>query len=297
MNRLEAMSVLLAVVDAGSFSGASRTLRMPLPTVSRKVAELERHLKSPLLIRSTRKLALTESGAAYVAACRQILEQVAEADRRATGEYRAPRGELCVTAAVVFGRMHVVPVVARLLADYPDVDVRLELTDRYLDLIDEHVDVALRIGTLPDSRLVATRVGQVRTVACASPAYLEKHGTPRKPADLAAHDCVTFAMIGGAQSWVFRDAETVRVRSRLTVNTAEAAIDAAIAGVGIARVLSYQVAELVRGGALDVVLRKHEPAPAPVNIVYNPQLVVPAKVRAFIDLAAPQLKERLALAA
>jgi DNA-binding transcriptional LysR family regulator len=291
------MSVLLAVVDAGSFSGASRTLHMPLPTVSRKVAELERHLKSPLLIRSTRKLALTEAGAAYVPACRQILEQVAEAERRATGEYRAPRGELRVTAAVVFGRMHVVPVVARLLADYPDVDVRLELTDRYLDLIDEHVDVALRIGALPDSRLVATRVGQVRTVACANPAYLEKHGTPRKPADLAAHDCVTFAMIGGAQSWVFRDAETVRVRSRLTVNTAEAAIDAAVAGVGIARVLSYQVAELVRTGTLNVVLRKHEPAPAPVNVVYNPQLVVPAKVRAFIDLAAPLLKERLALAA
>jgi DNA-binding transcriptional LysR family regulator len=193
--------------------------------------------------------------------------------------------------------MHVVPVVARLLADYPDVDVHLELTDRNLDLIDEHLDVALRIGALPDSRLVATRVGQVRTVACANPAYLEKHGTPRKPADLAAHDCVTFAMIGGAQSWVFRDAETVSVRSRLTVNTAEAAIDAAVAGVGIARVLSYQVAELVRTGTLNVVLRKHEPAPAPVNVVYNPQLVVPAKVRAFIDLAAPLLKERLALAA
>lgn len=297
MNRLEAMSVLLAVVDAGSFSGASRNLRMPLPTVSRKVAELERHLKSPLLLRSTRKLALTETGAAYLTACRQILEQVAEAERRATGEYRAPRGELRVTAALVFGRMHVVPVVARLLADYPDMDVRLELTDRYLDLIDEHVDVALRIGALPDSRLVATRVGQVRTVACASPAYLEKRGTPRKPADLAAHDCVTFAMIGGAQSWIFRDAETVRVRSRLTVNTAEAAIDAAVAGVGIARVLSYQVAELVRGGTLNVVLRKHEPASAPVNLVYNSQLIVPAKVRAFIDLASPLLKERLALAA
>jgi DNA-binding transcriptional LysR family regulator len=297
MNRLEAMSVLLAVVDAGSFSGASRNLRMPLPTVSRKVAELERHLKSPLLLRSTRKLAPTETGAAYLTACRQILEQVAEAERRATGEYRAPRGELRVTAALVFGRMHVVPVVARLLADYPDVDVRLELTDRYLDLIDEHVDVALRIGALPDSRLVATRVGQVRTVACASPAYLEKRGTPRKPADLAAHDCVTFAMIGGAQSWIFRDAETVRVRSRLTVNTAEAAIDAAVAGVGIARVLSYQVAELVRGGTLNVVLRKHEPASAPVNLVYNSQLIVPAKVRAFIDLASPLLKERLALAA
>lgn len=291
------MSVLVAVVDAGSFSGASRTLRMPLPTVSRKVAELERHLRSPLLIRSTRKLALTEAGAAYITACRQILEQVAEADRRATGEYRAPRGELRVTAAVVFGRMHVVPVVARLLADYPDVDVRLELTDRYLDLIDEHVDVALRIGALPDSRLVATRVGQVRTVACASPAYLEKRGTPREPADLAAHDCVTFAMIGDAQSWVFRDAETVRVRSRLTVNTAEAAIDAAVAGIGIARVLSYQVDDLVRDGTLSVVLRKYEPPPAPVNVVYNSQLVVPAKVRAFIDLASRLLKERLALAA
>ena len=137
----------------------------------------------------------------------------------------------------------------------------------------------------------------MRTLACASPTYLDKHGTPRMPADLARTTVVTFAMIGGAQSWVFRDAETVRVRSRLTVNTAEAAIDAAVAGVGIARVLSYQVAEIVRAGRLAVVLRKHEPAPAPVNVVYNSQLMVPAKVRAFIDLAAPLLKQRLALAA
>jgi DNA-binding transcriptional LysR family regulator len=296
MNRLEAMSTLLAVVDAGSFSGASRTLRMPLPTVSRKVAELESHLRSPLLIRSTRKLALTEVGAAYVAACREILEQVAEAERRATGEYRAPRGELRVTAPVVFGRLHVVPIVTQFLRDYPDVDVRLQLTDRYLDLIDEHVDVALRIGALPDSRLIASRVGQVRTLTCASPDYLRSRGTPRRPEDLTAHDCVTFAALTGAQSWVFPGAPAVRIRSRLTVNTAEAAIDAAVAGVGITRLLSYQVAEALRSGRLSVVLRKHEPAPAPVSVLYSSRAVVPAKVRAFVDVASPLLKQRLALA-
>jgi len=292
MDRFESMSVFVAVVSAGSFSAASRQLRMPLPTVSRKVSELESHLKARLLVRSTRKLVLTEVGESYVTDCRRILAEVAEADRGASGEYNAPQGELVVTAPVVFGRLHVLPVTAEFLAAYPQVDVRLALADRPLSLIDEHLDLAVRIGAVPDSRLVALRVGQIRSVVCASPEYLSEHGIPKSPADLFKHHCVTFAGLPGAESWTFRT-EHVRVYSRLVVNTAEAAIDGAIAGVGFTRVLSYQIATAVKAGTLAIVLRKFEPAPLPVSLIYLQETRLTAKLRAFVDFAAPRLRARL----
>src|SRR5471032_1104381 len=172
MNRLESMSILIAVVDSGSLSAAARHLGVPLATVSRKVAELESHLKTRLLHRTTRQLSLTEAGSSYVAACRRILEEIGEAERAATGEYAAPKGELAVTAPVVFGRLHIVPVVAEFLAQYPEIDINLILTDRVVHLMEEHCDVAVRIGELPDSSLKAMQVGTVRRVVCASPAYL-----------------------------------------------------------------------------------------------------------------------------
>src|SRR5690349_5765857 len=187
MNRLDSMSILVAVVDSGSLSAAARRLGMPLATVSRKVGELESHLKTRLIQRTTRQLSLTEAGASYVAACRRILDEIAEAERAATGEYASPKGELVVTASVVFGRLHVVPVVAEFLAHYPEIDVTLVLTDRVVHLMEEQADVAIRIGELPDSTLMATRVGTVRRVVCASPAYLATHGVPVKPRDLATH--------------------------------------------------------------------------------------------------------------
>ncbi len=293
MDRFESMSVFVAVVSAGSFSAASRQLRMPLPTVSRKISELESHLGARLLVRSTRKLALTEVGESYVADCRRILAEVAEADRGASGEYNAPQGELIVTAPVVFGRLHVLPVTTGFLAAYPQVDVRLVLSDRPLSLIDEHLDMAVRIGTVPDSRLVAMRVGQIRSVVCASPAYLSEHGVPKSPEDLLKYDCVSFAGLTGADSWTFRADQSVRVRSRLVVNTAEAAIDGAIAGVGFTRVLSYQIAEAVRNGALAIVLKRFEPPPLPVSLLYIRETRLTAKLRAFIDFAAPRLRARL----
>ncbi|GAC1463168.1 MAG: LysR family transcriptional regulator [Gemmatimonadaceae bacterium] len=293
MDRFESMSVFITVVSAGSFSAASRQLRMPLPTVSRKVSELESHLKARLLVRSTRKLVLTEVGESYLVDCKRILAEMAEADRSASGEYNAPQGELIVTAPVVFGRLHVLPVTAQFLATYPQVDIRLVLTDRPLNLIDEHLDMAVRIGTAPDSRLVAMRVGQIRSVVCASPAYLREHGVPKSPEDLLKQDCVTFSGLTGAEYWTFRSDQSVRVHSRLVVNTAEAAIDGAIAGVGFAQVLSYQIAEAVKTGALAIVLKRFDPPPLPVSLLYIRETRITAKLRAFVDFAAPRLRARL----
>jgi DNA-binding transcriptional LysR family regulator len=296
MDRLEAMSILLAVVDAGSLSAAARRLGMPLPTVSRKVAELEAHLRARLLHRTTRQLSLTEAGAAYVAACRRILDDVGEAERIATGEYGAPKGELAVTAPIVFGRLHIVPVVAEFLAQYPEIRIKLLLTDRVVHLMEEQIDVALRIGKLPDSTLMASRIGTVRPVVCASPAYLAQRGVPAGPAALAAHDCIGFDVLESRRAWVFGDGKStvsVPVIPRLEVNTAEAAIAAATLGVGLIRVLSYQVAEAVGNGALDVILQDYEPAPLPVSLVHKGQTPLPRTLRVFLDFAAPRLSARI----
>lgn len=298
MNRLESMSVLIAVVDSGSLSGAARRLGMPLATVSRKVAELESHLNTRLLHRTTRQLSLTEAGASYVAACRRILEDIGEAERAATGEYASPKGELVVTAPVVFGRLHLVPVVAEFLAHYPEIEINLMLTDRVVHLMEEHIDAAVRIGELPDSSLMATQVGAVRRVVCASPDYLATHGVPARPEDLAGHACITFEVLESVGAWVFdtgKSQTSVRVRSRLAVNTAEAAIDAAMLGVGVIRVLSYQVAQALGKNALQVVLEPYESAPLPVSLVHKGQTPLPLKLRAFLDFVAPRLRARIPL--
>ena len=290
------MSVLLAVVDAGSLSAASRQLGAPLTTISRKVSDLEAHLKTRLLTRSSRQIALTDAGRSYVAACRRILEEVGEAERAASGEYSVPKGDLVITAPIVFGRLHVLPIVTEFLKVYPDINVRMMLADRVVNLLEDQIDVALRIGELPDSSLVATTVGAIRRVVCASPAYLAKRGTPISPRDLGNHDCITFAGLMSPQEWSFRVGKVdapVTIRSRLTVNTAEAAIDAASAGLGVTRVLSYQIANARRAGALVVVLDKFEPPPSPVNLVYGGQGLLPLKTRAFIDFASPRLKTRI----
>jgi len=290
------MAILIAVVDAGSLSAAARRLDMPLATVSRKVAELEAHLTTRLLHRTTRQLSLTEAGASYVAACRRILEEIGEAERAATGEYASPKGELVVTAPVVFGRLHVVPVVAEFLAQYPEIGISLMLTDRVVHLMDEHADVAVRIGELPDSALMATRVGAVRRVVCASPAYLAAHGVPERPQDLAGHDCVTFEVLASMRAWVFGSGKSqlsVPVNSRLTVNTAEAAIAAATLGVGLIRVLSYQVADALREQALRIVLEPYESAPLPISLVHTGQAPLPLKLRAFLDFVTPRLRARM----
>lgn len=297
MDRLEAMTVFLRAVEGGSLSAAGRQLGMPLATVSRKLSDLELHLKARLLNRSTRGLTLTDAGRDYLAACKRILEDVGEAERVAGGEFSEPRGELVITAPIVFGRLHVLPVITEFLSAYPAVDVRLVQGDRIVHLLDEHVDLAVRIGPLPDSRLTATRVGGTRRVVCASPAYLAAHGTPATPTELDSHRCITFEAMSAAETWRFPvdGVEiSVPVRSRLMVNTAEAAIDAALAGAGLTRVLCYQVEAAERDRQLQRVLRGFQPAPAPISLVYSAQRRLPLKLRAFLDFATPRLRERLA---
>jgi DNA-binding transcriptional LysR family regulator len=284
VNQLESLRAFVSAVDAGSLSAAARELAVPLPTLSRKVAALERHLGTALLVRTSRRLAITEAGQAYVVTARRLLEELAEADRAARGEYQEPRGELAIAAPLVFGRLHVLPIVAELLREFPDIRVRLVLSDRVANLVDDHLDVAVRIGELGDSSLIALRVGSVRRVTCASPAYLEVQRRPKRPADLARHACIAFEPIATTTEWRFAE-ETVTIRPRLTVTTAEAAIDAASAGLGIARVLSYQL----RDHRLVRLLASFEPPAIPVQLVRVGPLV-PRKVRAFLDLAATRLK-------
>jgi DNA-binding transcriptional LysR family regulator len=297
MDRLDAMSILVASAEEGSFSAAGRRLGVPLPTVSRKVADLEAHLKTRLLVRTTRKLALTEEGMAYVVACKRILEAVDEAESLASGEYSAPRGELAITAPLVFGRMHILPVVHDFLARFAEINVRATLSDRNVNLIDDHIDMAVRVGDLPDSSFVATRVGTIRRVVCGSPAYFAAHGAPKAPDDLNDHRCVTFSAMASGTSWLFKphggQAKLAHPLCRLHVNTAEAAIDAAIAGVGVTNVLSYQVARAVQDGKLQVILKDFEPPPIPVHLIHAHQGLLPLKMRRFLEFAAPRIRKSL----
>jgi DNA-binding transcriptional LysR family regulator len=284
------------VGDAGSLSAAARLLKVPLPTVSRKLAQLEEHLGVRLVVRTTRKFVLTEPGRTYLESCRRLLSEIETAEKLAAGEYEAPRGRLYITAPIVFGRLHVLPVTLAFLKAYPEVELRLSLLDRVTDMIEEGHDVAVRIARLADSSLIAGRVGAVRAVTCAAPAYLKANGTPRAPSELVEHHCIASANLSASDRWLYQieTAErAVPIRSRLTVTTAEAAIDAAVAGIGIARVLSYQAAAAIKSGKLKLILRPFELPEIPVSLVHPAGRLTPPKVRAFLDFAAPRLRQRL----
>ena len=296
MDRLEAMSIVLAIAEAGSLSAAARRQKTPLATVSRKVSELEAHLQTKLFNRSSRALVPTDAGRSYIAAAKRILADVAEAERAAGGEYATPRGDLSISVPISLGRMHLLPLLAEFLATFPEVDVALNLQDRAVNLVEEHVDVALRIGALADSSLIAVRVGEIRRVVCASPAYLKARGAPKSPDALSTHDCITYAPPLSPTAWTFRRDQTefvVPVRTRLIVSNLEAACDAARAGIGITMAFSYNVAELVRSGELTLLLEDFQPPPRPVSFVYSPNRFMPVKLRAFLDFALPRLKTRL----
>ena len=295
MDRFESMTVLLAAVETGSLSAAGRKLGMPLATVSRKVSELEAYLKTGLVNRSSRRLTLTDAGRSYVADCKRILDLVGEAERAATGEYGAPKGDLVITAPIVFGRLHVLPVTTEFLKAYPEIDVRLVFADRIVNLFEEQIDLAVRIGDLPDSSLIATRIGAIRHVVCGSPGYFAARGMPGIPDELGRHDCITFEGLVSPSVWTFtfgKAIKSVSVHSRLIVNTAEAAINAAIT-----RVLSYQVAQEIRANQLVLALEDFEPAPWPVSLVYTDQRLLPSKVRVFLDYVVPRLKATLSAGA
>ncbi|MFA5950934.1 MAG: LysR family transcriptional regulator [Hyphomicrobium sp.] len=296
MDRFESISVFVTVVEAGGFSAASRHLGMPLATVSRKVSDLEDLLQVRLINRSTRRITVTEAGEAFFQSSREILESLSEAERAASGEYRTPRGGLTVTAPIVFGRLHVVPVIVEFLRTYSDVTINLQLVDRLVSLVEEHVDVAVRIGKLPDSSMVAARIGSIRLVVCGTPQYLSLRGQPKRPADLLSHDCITVTNLPMNSKWRFKSGRSTSlqpVRSRFSVTTAEAGIDAALAGAGLTQVRCYQVVEAINDGRLKRVLRDYETEPVPLSLVHRSARLTPLKLRAFLDFAVPRIKARL----
>jgi DNA-binding transcriptional LysR family regulator len=298
LDRLEAMTMLVASVEEGSLSAAARKLRIPVATLTRNVNDLEAMVGTKLLVRTTRKLLLTDAGVDYVAAARQILEQVDEQQRRAAGEFTNPRGELVVTTPVQVARLRVLPIVNQFLTLYPEIRIQLLQSDRNVDLVDSHADVAVRIGRLGDSSLVATRVGMLRVVVVACPKLLKKHGMPRVPGDLHDYPRVVFNS-PFLSPWRFRDPganefHTLTGAPRLLVSSPDAAADAAIDGVGATMLLEHDVADAVRAGKLRVILQKFEVDPIPVHLVHLSRDMMPIKLRRFIDFAVPKLREALA---
>ncbi|WP_077966255.1 LysR substrate-binding domain-containing protein [Ensifer adhaerens] len=291
MDRLEAMKMLLAVVDAGSISAGSRKLNAPLPSVSRKVAELERHLGASLVVRTSRNLQLTDAGREYVEAARKIMADLEEAERRASGEYQMPRGILTITMPVEFGARYVMPIALSYMETYPEVSLNLLSLDRTVHLVDEQVDIAIRLGDLADSSLYAVKAGEFRLLTCASPAYLQRRGMPEHPCELVDHDGILFNK--RTFFWTFDvDGNPVEAvpRTRLEVNTAANCVAAAVGGAGIARLFDYQVPDELASGALVPVLEAFDQAPRPIHIVYSGQGQLTLKVRSFVDWALPRLR-------
>ena len=296
MDRLEAAGIFVDVAERGSFAATARRLNRSPAAVTRAVADLEDRLGVRLLNRTTRAVSLTEAGERFLIGARRLLADFEEIERAAAGEGTAPRGELRITAPIVFGRLHVLPLLMEFLGRFPDVSTALTLVDRPVDLVEEGFDVAVRIGTLAESSAIATRVGAVRQVVVAAPAYLDQHGTPRVTADLAAHTVIAFSGMSAADRWIFRDGsneKAVAIKPRLVVTTAEAAIDAASAGFGVTRVLSYQAANAIAAGSLLRVLTDDEGPDLPIHLLYPGGRHPAPKLRAFLDFCVARLRRRI----
>ena len=282
MDRLDAINAFVAVARSGSFSAAGRALGTPVANVSRKVALLEEELGVRLFVRTTRHVALTEGGKRYFEACSRVIDDLRDADDEVTGEYRQPKGDIVITAPFGFGQHHLQPVVHEFLRAYPKVNVHLQLGDRMVALVEEHVDCALRIGTLVDSSLVAREFGTIRMVICASPGYLAARGAPLDPSVLVDHDCISWTGLGPHKSWESTVREngkiTVRhvpVNVRMSTTTPESAVRAALADIGLVQATTYQVASHVADGTLVPVLAAFESEPVPVNLVYPSKRLIP----------------------
>jgi len=294
MDRFHLLNVFVAVVDSEGLAGAARKLDMSPPAVTRAINELEAHLGLRLLTRTTRTVKVTDAGERYVQDCRRILAEMLEADESVSGMHAAPRGRLTVTAPVMFGSLYVTPVVTEYLGRYPEVSVSCYFLDRMVNMLDEGVDVAVRVGELPDSSMQAIRVGQVRRVICASPDYLSKHGIPTSPDDLPAHAIVSASSVTPSPEWKLMDKGTpcsVRLQARMVTSTNDSAVRAVASGFGLTRVLSYQVAEQLRNGQLQTVLPDYEPPPLPVHVVHREGRQASQRVRAFLDLAIERLRQ------
>ncbi len=293
MDRFHAMQVFVAVADAEGFAPAARKLQMSPPAVTRAITALEERLGILLFHRTTRQVRLTAAGLRFLEDCRRILADLGEAEDSATGAHREPRGRLSITASMRFGYMYVAPLLLEFLERYPEVSVQTLFVDRVVNLLEEGLDVAVRIGPLPDSSLTAIRVGTVRRVVCGSPAYLARHDIPQTPEALADHDIVVFSGLSPRPAWNFHTTDgelNVPLTSRLTVNTADVAIAAAVAGRGLTRVLSYMIAPELKSGQLQIVLAGYEPAPLPIHIVYQEGRKAAARVRAFVDFIVERLR-------
>jgi DNA-binding transcriptional LysR family regulator len=298
MDRLQAMTTFVAVVDSGGFASAARKLNLSPPVVTRAIAELEERLGLRLLTRTTRVVRVTDAGARFAEDCRRILAEIDDAESAAAGAHATARGTLTLTAPVLFGHLFVTPILVRYLQAHPETEAQCLFLDRVVNIVEEGIDVAVRIGELPDSSLQAVRVGHVRRVLVASPAYLQQQGEPGDPQDLARHTILSAAGVNPVSEWRFSSngaQQVLRLQPRLRTNTNDSAITAATAGLGITRLLSYQVAAHVSRGELQIVLADHEPAPLPVHVVHYEGRRASRKARAFIEMAVDSLRADPAL--
>lgn len=295
MDRIEDLGVFVEVAERGSFAEAARRMRRSPAAITRRIADLEARLGVRLLNRTTRSVSITEIGRTLLVGAKRLLADLDEIERAAAGEATAPRGELRATAPILFGRLHVLPIVTEFLARFPDVSVALTLLDRPVDLVEEQLDVAIRIGGISESSAIATRIGAVHRVVVAAPDYVARQGVPHVPADLQGHDIVAFAGISAIDRWIFSGTAgdaSVAISPRLVVTTAEAAIEAARAGAGITRVLCYQAADDLVRGALLRLLADYEGDELPVHMLYPGGRYPPPKLRTFLDFSVPRLRRR-----
>ncbi|KJU78011.1 LysR family transcriptional regulator [Ectopseudomonas oleovorans] len=298
MDRFQEMQVFVAVADEQSFASAARRLNMSAPSVTRAVAALEERIGTRLLARTTRSLHITEAGQRYLADCRRILAELEEAEESAAGSHAVARGQLNVTAPVLFGELFVTPLLVDYLDQYPQVQAKALLVDRVVNMAEEDIDVAIRIGDLPENSLHRVRVGTVRRVICASPGFLAEYGRPQHPNDLRDASVVLAASSTLVSDWQFMGPEgaiTVRPQPRLVVSANQAAIRAACAGWGLTRVLSYQIARQVEAGELEIVLADFELPLLPIHVVYQGGRKQSAKLRSFVDFCTSALQQNPAL--
>lgn len=291
MDRWQAMRIFVKVAETESFADTARQMFMSAPAVTRAVASLEDLIGARLFVRTTRSVKMTEAGARYFDDCRRILADIAEAEAAAGGSYATPTGTLYLTASVLFGQMYVLPIVTHYLDTYSTMKAKTLFVDRPVNIVDEGIDVAIRIGHLPDSGLSAIKVGTVRRVMCGSPKYFERYGVPQSPADLKDHRIAASTAAWASPEWRFADDQRVTVDPVLQCNTNEAAIHSAREGWGLTRVLHYQIGPALMAGELQIILSEYEEPPMPIHILHPEGRHAPAKVRTFVDMASASLRE------
>ncbi len=297
MNKLKGMEVFVQIVQSGSLTKAAEQLNISLTSVVRSLAALEKHLKVRLLNRSTRHIALTDDGREYLVHCQNILSQVAEAENRLAERAAEPVGKITLTAPVTFGRIHIGPLLNDFLNEFAKTQIELILLDRPVDLLEEGIDLALRIGNLSNSNLIGRSVGAMRQVTCASPDYLLKNSDPKEPSELAQHECIQLTALNAAAEWEFlQQNKTIKIpiQPRLVTNQVDSALDACKKGLGCSRFLLYQASDALKKQELTLLLETYEPAPLPVTLIYPHSRLLSQRVRTLIDWLLPRLQHNLA---